>query len=236
MYRVMIVDDDVPFRTHLTRFLKRHAFLPIPAKNARHGAALAHEHAPNLILLKWQGSLGLAALRRLRREFVTSAVPIIAMAAPTDSPEDEIWALDAGVDFFFTKDELMPHDAAHRRILLRHIHALILRGIRSHASGRVYQVADLRLNAANSDLTIGNKRVHLAPKELGLLEFLLHRPNTVFPAKVLWRQVWAMRRPDHWAHTLSVTISSLRRKLGPKWSRRIVNAKTQGYRLRLNES
>ncbi len=226
----MIVDDDAPDRTHLARFLKHHGFLPIPAQSARHGIALAQKRAPNLILLKWQRLSGLAALRHLRREFETSAVPVIAMAAPLmDSPEEEVRALDAGVDFFFTKDELMPHDAARRKTLLRHFHALILRGIRRHT--RTYQAADLRFNAANADLSIDGKRVHLTPKESLLLENLLLHPNTILPAKTLWRQVWGVRRSDLWAHTLSVTVSSLRCKLGAKWGGRLVNPKTQGYRL-----
>jgi DNA-binding response OmpR family regulator len=237
MHQALIVDDDGHYRTKLIGFLGRHAFRPIPAQSARRGITLAREHAPNLILLKWQERSDLAALRLLRREPATSKVPIIVMAAALmDSPKGEFRALDAGADFFFAKSELVPYDAAYAKPLLRHFRALVLQGRQYRGSRRIYYAADLRLDAPNADLTIDGKQVHLGPKELGLLEILLRRPNTIFPAKTLWRTVWAIHRPARWAHTLNVTVSSLRIKLGAKWGRRLVNSKTHGYRLVFDSS
>lgn len=239
MKRVLVVDDSPGYRGLLCKFLGTHGFAPLEAADGEVGLVRARAEKPDLIFMDWcmPGRSGAEVVRSLRLEPGLASIPVVMMSGLKDSAEDEIRAMAAGADFFWDKRELNPGDERSVQTFLRHIRVLLLRKSNDNATtskARLYAAADLRLDAPNADLIVAGERVHLAPKELALLEFFLRFPDTLHSAEKIWFLVWGSRR-GNWEHTLASTMSSLRRSLGFEWSARIVNVKTLGYKLALNE-
>ena len=238
--RVALIIDGRIHGARVARFFKNHGLRPVIATSVRKGLVLARKRAPGLILFNWRssGDSARSDLKIIRHDPATAAVPVVAISDPSDSPEDEAHALSAGADFFLTKDELWSPSSRSKKILFRHFFALILLGHtddkRRLRSKGVYHVLNLDLDVRNSELLLDGKRVHLGPKELRLLECFLRRPNVIRSARYLWARVWDSAAPPRWAHTLAVTVSSLRQKLGAEWSKRFVSASRRGYRLQLD--
>ncbi len=76
----------------------------LSAHNAELGLALARQHRPDLVLLdiNLPGMDGYAALRELRRDPATAAIPVIAVTANA-MPDDRDRALAAGFDDYLAK-------------------------------------------------------------------------------------------------------------------------------------
>lgn len=239
MKLVLVVDDQAGYRSFFCKFLGIHGFKLVEAADGDEGLALARAEKPDIIFMDWclSGRSGLEVVRSLRRESLTASIPVVMMSSLKESAEDEVRALGAGADFFLDKRDLNPSDEHSVKTFLRHMHALMLRGAGNDAQTsqtRVYEAVDLRFDAANADLIIAGRVVHLPPKELSLLEFFLRRPDTLHTAEKLWRVIWGSPH-GNWEHTLASTVSALRKSLGFEWSARIINVKTHGYRLVLNE-
>lgn len=238
MRRVLVVENEDGYRSFFCRFLGMHGFKLVEAADGDEGLALARAEKPDLIFMDWclPGHSGLEIVRILRREPGTAPIPVVMMSSLKESAEDEARALGAGADFFLDKKELNPGDEHSVKTFLRHMNALMLRGGNGAPprTTRVYEAADLRFDAANADLVVAGRVIHLPPKELALLEFFLRHPDALHAAEKIWRTVWGSPH-GNWEHTLASTVSALRKALGFEWSARIVNVKTHGYRLVLNE-
>lgn len=239
MKRALVVDDEAEYRRYFCKFLGVHGFNLFEAADGDEGLALARAEKPDIIFMDWclSGRSGLEAVRNLRREPGIAPIPVVMMSSLKESAEDEVRALGAGADFFLDKRDLNPGDDRSVQTFLRHMRALMLRGAGNSSPAsrtRVYEAADLRLDAANADLVVAGRIVHLPRKELALLEFFLRYPDTLLLAERIWRTVWGSPH-GNWEHTLASTVSSLRKALGFEWSTRIINVKTHGYRLALNE-
>ncbi len=239
MSRILVVDDQPGYRQFLCRFLGTHGFEMEQAGDGNEGLAIARVRKPELIFMDWclRGESGLEVVQSLRDEPATASIPVVMMSGLKDSAEDEAKALWAGADYFLEKGEIDPGNHRAVDVFLRHMRALILRGahsrLRPHTT-RVYEVADLRFDAANADLFVAGRRVHLPPKELALLEFFLRHPDVLHGGERIWRAVWGSPH-GNWEHTLASTVSALRKALTFEWSSRLVNVKGCGYKLVLRE-
>lgn len=239
MKRVLVVENEEGYRRYFCKFLGVHGFTALEAADGDECLTLARAEKPDLIFMDWclSGCSSLDVVRSLRRESETAPIPVVMMSGLKDSAEDEIRALGAGADFFMEKNEVSSGDAFSVKTFLRRIHALILRGTCGNALAplpRVYEAADLRLDAVNADLVVAGRVVRLPPKELALLEFFLRHPDALHAPEKIWRLVWGSRY-GNWEHTLASTVSALRKALGFEWSARIINVKTLGYKLVLGE-
>ena len=104
MKRILIVEDNELNRDVLSRRLTRRGFDVLMAFDGPQGIEMAHQHAPDLILL----DLGLPQIdgwecaRRLKADANTGGIPIIALSAHA-MLGDRQRALEAGCDEFGTK-------------------------------------------------------------------------------------------------------------------------------------
>jgi len=72
---------------------------------------------------------------------------------------------------------------------------------------------DVVVDRARRAVTRAGRPVHLARKELGVLEMLLSADGAVVSAEDLLEHVWD-ENADPFTKTVSVTVGRLRRKLG----------------------
>ena len=104
MPRILIVEDNEWSRDMLTRRLSRRGYQVVCACDGRRGIAMAYEQSPDLIVMDM--SLpeidGWEAVRRLKADPATRAIPIVALTAHAMA-SDRQRAMDAGCDEYFTK-------------------------------------------------------------------------------------------------------------------------------------
>ena len=102
--RILIVEDNALNLELATEVLGAHGYTVLQARTAEEGLRLARSNRPDLILLdvRLPGMDGLAAVRTLKEDVRTSAIPTVAMTAQAMTG-DEAEARLAGFDAYVTK-------------------------------------------------------------------------------------------------------------------------------------
>lgn len=102
--RVLIVDDSPTIVTMLGRMLEQNGYEVIEAGDAESGLEVARNNVPHLIFLDivLPGMNGFEALRRLRRDPVTQAIPVI-MISGNELATEQFYAQRIGADDFMKK-------------------------------------------------------------------------------------------------------------------------------------
>ncbi|PRX49179.1 DNA-binding response OmpR family regulator [Prauserella shujinwangii] len=136
---------------------------------------------------------------------------------------DRVRGLDDGADDYVVKPFALDELLARVRALLRRE----TRGV-----GAVLRAGDLRLDTARHEAWRGERRLSLAPKEFGVLEYLMTRPGHVVSAEELLEHVWD-ENVDPFTHTVRVTVGTLRRKIGNGDEHSVIETVVgRGYRLK----
>src|SRR5690606_38848733 len=131
--------------------------------------ALTIDEKPDLILLDWMmpGTSGLELARRLKRDEVTAAIPIIMLTAKGEE-DNKIQGLDVGADDYITKPFSPRELVARLKAVLRRVDPPI--------NSAPIRVQGLCLDPASHRVTIHDRAVDMGPTEYRLLEFFLtHR-------------------------------------------------------------
>ena len=104
MTHILLVEDDEMNRDMLSRSLRRRGFRVTEAVDGRQGVRLGNEARPDLILmdLSLPEIDGWEAIRRLKGDPATQAIPVVALTAHAMSADRES-ALAAGADDYDTK-------------------------------------------------------------------------------------------------------------------------------------
>jgi DNA-binding response OmpR family regulator len=137
-------------------------------------------------------------------QIVASPCPSrVLMLTAAGQVEDRVDGLNLGADDYLAK----PFDFAE---LVARVRALARR---SPSTPPVLSRGDLVVDRARRAVTRAGRPVHLARKELGVLEVLLSANGAVVSAEELLEHVWD-ENADPFTKTVSVTVGRLRRKLG----------------------
>jgi DNA-binding response OmpR family regulator len=128
----------------------------------------------------------------------------VLMLTAAASIEDRVEGLTVGADDYLPKPFAFAELIARVRALARRTQPLL---------PAVLSCGDLRLDPAQRLVSRGGRRLALSPKELAVLEQLLAAGGAVVSTEDLLERVWD-RATDPFTHTVKVTISRLRRKLG----------------------
>jgi two-component system cell cycle response regulator DivK len=104
MKRILIVEDNEKNMKLVRDVLQVKGYTTIEAGNAEDGFALAHEQKPDLILMDIQlpGMNGIEALKVLRADPDTVAIPVIAVTASV-MQQDRNQITEAGFDGYIGK-------------------------------------------------------------------------------------------------------------------------------------
>ena len=102
---ILIVDDEAPIREMIAVALEMAGYDCLEADNAQDAHAIIVDRKPDLILLDWMlpgGTSGIELARRLKREELTSDIPIIMLTAKGEE-DNKIQGLEVGADDYITK-------------------------------------------------------------------------------------------------------------------------------------
>jgi len=118
---ILVVEDNDKNRKLVRDVLVFRGYEIIEAETGEEGVRLAHERQPRLVLMdiRLPGIDGIEALRRLRAEPTTRAIPVLAMTASV-MLEHRQRVMDAGFDAFQGKPLNMKEFIAAVERLLRH--------------------------------------------------------------------------------------------------------------------
>ncbi|HVC55455.1 MAG TPA: response regulator [Stellaceae bacterium] len=102
--RILIVEDNELNLKLLHDVLEAHGYVTIAAREGAAGVALAHDSHPDMILLDLQlpDISGYEAVRQLKDDPTTQAIPVVAVTAFA-MVGDERKALAAGCDAYIAK-------------------------------------------------------------------------------------------------------------------------------------
>ena len=114
--RVLVVDDHLMSLELVTALLQQEGNQVLAATSGEVGLRLAAAEAPDLILMDLQlpGMTGYEAIRRLKADPVTAAIPVLALTGSA-MRGDDLKVREAGADGYLTK----PLDARVFRETLR---------------------------------------------------------------------------------------------------------------------
>jgi two-component system KDP operon response regulator KdpE len=220
--RILVIDDEPQIRRIMRTTLSGAGFEVDDARTAEEGFEKIREYRPDLVLLdiNMPGMDGIAACRAIRADTNLA----IIMLTVRNSEADKVAALDAGADDFVCKPFSTPE-------LLARIRAAFRRVQTAHSSPFRMRVGQLLVDFNARTVSNGAEPIHLTPKELELLRYLIQRPNQVLPHRELLQAVWG---PDYGSEVdyLRAFIKSLRKKieLNPESPEYITTEPWVGYR------
>ncbi len=101
---ILVADDSLTERTHLTRILETAGYTVIGATSGNEAAAMAEEHQPDLVFLDiiMEDGDGYRACRTIRRNEITRHIPVI-MVSSKSNPVDKKWAEKQGATAYVVK-------------------------------------------------------------------------------------------------------------------------------------
>lgn len=222
---MLVVEDDAEMRRSYRRFFDSSAAAPFEAEIVEDGErALAQlkRSLVDLLILDWglPGISGTSLVRALRAHARTRALGVL-MVTGRSSPAEAVAALDAGADDHIAK----PFDDM---VLLARLKSLARRQDLSFAQEHGRAFPGLELDLETERLTADGHELPLRRKELDLMKVFMRRPRILHARRYLWETVWGYES-DNWEHVLDSAVSSLRRKLGPRWGPCLTSHRGQGY-------
>ena len=223
---LLLVDDEAAITDNLAPFLERSGFAVVVAADGEAALAQIERTAPDLIVLDvlMPKLDGRAVLRQLRQQ--GNWVPVILLTQVGEAFERAM-ALEEGADDYLNKP-FDPHELVARiRAVLRRARP----GERPLTATQKLVSGDLVLDRLTRRIWLAQQEVHLTPKAITLLEYLMTHPDELVSRERLLDSVWGWAYPTG-TRTVDSRVAELRRVLGDDASDPsfIETVPGQGYR------
>jgi len=218
-----VVDDEPQLRRFMRTALTQAGYEIDDARDGESALLKLRDFRPDLVILDWNmpGMSGLAACREIRQ----AGNAAIVVLTVRNAEREKVAALDAGADDFVTKPFSTPELLARIRAALRRVPA-------SPSAPMRVRLDDLEIDFGARAVLHPSGAVHLTPKELDLLRYLISHPNRTVSHRELLQAVWG---PDYGDQVdyLRAVVRSLRKKIedNPEEPRYILTEHWVGYRL-----
>ncbi len=231
---ILVVDDDAKIVRLVRTYLERAGYRVVEAADGRAALSSIALEAPALVVLDVMLPEvdGLAVLRAVRR---TDQTPVIILSA-RGLVDDRITGLAAGADDYLPKP-FSPAELVLRvqRVLERAGGAgggPVAGGGAASADRDVLRRADLVVDRARHEVTVGGREVVLTAIEFRLLATLLEADGRVLSRDQLLDAVYGEDGIEILDRTIDVHVRRLRDKLGddPDDPRYVATVRGVGYR------
>jgi DNA-binding response OmpR family regulator len=221
--RVLIVDDDAPFRRELAEQLALHQGLEvIEAGTMKEGMAASQMDGLAAVILDvgLPDGDGRDLCRLLRKQGLKA--PVIMLTAH-DSDADAILGLDSGANDYVTKPFRLSVLMARLRAQLRQFEL---------SDDVTFQIGPYSFKpAAKMLIADSGRRIHLTEKETAILKYLYRIGDKPAAREVLLDEVWGYNAGVT-THTLETHIYRLRQKIEPRGGEpTLLVTEPGGYRL-----
>jgi len=183
MYKntVLAVDDDSPLCGLLRKSLEREGYQVLVANTTEEAQTTVKETPVDILLLdvRVPDAGGLKFCRWVRTESGKGDLPVLMMSV-LGSENDKVTGLEAGADDYLCK----PFSHA---VLMARIRALLRRT--GHME-TIVKAGDLTINFGSCQVTLGERNIHLSPKEYDILCALIRHPGKLLTRRALCEMVW----------------------------------------------
>ena len=183
--RILVVDDEPRYVWTMQVNLEARGYEVLVARDGQAAVELAARGEPDLIVLdiKMPGLDGYEVCYRIRK---FSTAPIIMLTAMAEDA-DKIKGLDMGADDYVTKPFSVDELLARVRAALRRIELLEPREPRP-----IFKAGGLQVDFDRQQVSVGDQKVHLTPKEYRLLCELIENAGWVLSSDYLLEKVWGI--------------------------------------------
>jgi len=215
--RILVVEDDPDLTRQLTEALAAAGYAVDAAADGEDAHFLGDTEPYDAVVLDLGLPTidGLTILRRWRQ--AGRVVPVLILTA-RDRWTEKVAGMDAGADDYVAKPFQMEEVLARLRALIR------------RAAGRAsaeLECGGLRLDAANSRVSIDGAAIKLTALEFRVLAYLMHHQGKVVSRTELIEHIYDQSF-DRDSNTIEVFVGRLRKKLGADY---IATVRGLGYRL-----
>jgi len=200
---ILLIEDDTDAATYLIKGFTESGHVADHAADGETGLHLALTGNYDVLVIDRMLPKrdGLSIIRMLRADDRFTPVLILSALGEVD---DRVEGLRAGGDDYLVKPYAFTE-------LLARLDALLRRGQPVHIQNRL-KIADLELDLLTHKVTRAGKLIRLQPRELRLLEFLMHHSGQVVTRTMLLEQVWDFHF-DPQTNVIDTQISRLRSKI-----------------------
>jgi len=202
--RILVVDDEPNIVDLVTMYLEREGYRVESASDGVQAIEQIQELEPALVVLDLMLPK-LDGFEVCRQTRLKSDVPIIMLTA-RDDDVDKIVGLELGADDYLTK----PFNA---RELVARIKAILRRADRSpRPSEKPLHLADLTIDPARREVTVGDEQINLRAKEFDLLQAFGENKGIVLSRDKLLNLAWGY---DFYGQTrtVDVHVAHLRKRI-----------------------
>ena len=219
---ILIVDDEAPIREMIAVALEMAGYQCLEAADSQQAHSLIVDHKPDLILLDWMlpGTSGIELARRLKRDELTAATPIIMLTAKGEE-DNKVQGLEVGADDYITKP-FSPRELVARL-------KAVLRRAGADDGETPIEVGGLRLDPLSHRVTIDGLAAEMGPTEYRLLQFFMTHQERAYTRGQLLDQVWGGNVYVE-ERTVDVHIRRLRKALGSDYESLVQTVRGTGYR------
>lgn len=207
--RILVVEDDAKIASFLQRGLKEAGFAVDHAPDGETGLLLGEttEYDAAVVDIMLPKLDGISLVRRLRA--ARKVTPVLFLSAK-GSVEDRVKGLQVGGDDYLTKPFAFSE-------LLARIQALIRRASQTPESTRL-TVGDVSVDMVTREVTKGDEKIELQPREFTLLALLLRHAGRPVTKTMILEQVWDYSF-DPQTNVVDVVVHRLRSKVDPEKTR-----------------
>jgi two-component system copper resistance phosphate regulon response regulator CusR len=208
--RILVVEDEKRIADFLCRGLQGAGYAVDAAPTG--GAALDLIHTANYDLVVLDLMLpdmdGLQVLEKIRNR---KAGPPVLILSARGGLEDRVKGLEQGADDYLVKPFAFVELLARVRALLR----------RGQPAPERLQVDDLSLDCVRRKVTRGAETIDLAPKEFGILEYMMRNRGRPLSRTMIVEHVWDMDY-DGLTNIVDVYIRHLRSKIDDRFPLKLI--------------
>lgn len=210
---LLIVEDDNDLRSLLKETLLDNGFAVHAVTDGVTAIAEIKKTRPDLVIL----DLGLP---KMTGESVCTEIkslypdlPVIILTAK-NTTSDVVKGFNIGADDYVAK----PFDM---KILIARIKSQLNK---NSTRNDEIKVADLILNTKTLEVARGNKKIHLTPQELKLLEYLMQNEGRVLTRDMILNRIWLFSS-DVDTRVVDVYIGYLRKKIDSGFKTKLIHSK-----------
>ncbi len=208
--RILLIEDEKRIADFIARGLEGSGFDVDIAENGQQALGRIADAVYDLLILDLMlpDMDGLLVLEKIRNRKVSQPILILSARASLD---DRVKGLDIGADDYLVKPFAFVELLARIRALLR----------RGQALPERLQVDDLSLDCIRRKVSRGGTSIELAPKEFGILEYLMRNKGRPLSRSMIVEHVWEM---DYTGLTniVDVYIRHLRGKIDDNWPQKLI--------------
>ena len=208
--RILIVEDEKRIQDFLSRGLESAGYAVDVAGDGNTDMELIHGTEYDLIILDLMlpDTDGLSVLQKIRNR--KSSPPVLILSA-RDAVDDRVKGLELVADDYLTKPFAFVELLARVRALLR----------RGQPTPERLVVGDLTLDCIRRKVTRGAESIELAPKEFGILEYMMRNKGRPLSRTMIVEHVWDMDY-DGLTNIVDVYIRHLRSKIDDRFQRKLI--------------